>query len=132
MTLLQTAYPSFDLHGIQVLAITPASMDIANDYVPRFHILFPVVCDPEFDLFTLYGVDKGGAAGALKMLRPDRLVANLRALRHGVRSVEGIETQLPAFFVVAPGGRLAYAQYGKSISDLPDVDALLEAARGCS
>ncbi len=128
---LQEAYASFDLHGAQVLVITPASMDVANDYVPRYHILFPVVCDPQFELFSLYSVPKGGAAGALKSLRPDRLVKNLRALKRGLGPVEGVETQLPAFFVIAPGGKLVYARYGGAISDQPDVDALLEAARGC-
>lgn len=131
MAKLQAAYASFDVNGIQVLVVTPASMDVANDYVPRYHILFPVVCDPQFELFGLYDVPKGGASGALKSLRPDKLVQNLRAFRRGLGPVEGVETQLPAFFVVAPGGKLAYAKYGTAISDQPDVDALLEAARQC-
>ena len=53
---VQNYYRDFDLHGVHVLAITRSSLDTAWDFVPRYHVLYPVYCDPDGTLFEGNGV----------------------------------------------------------------------------
>ena len=104
LALLQEHWPRFDLAGVTVVAVTDSEPPVAQDFVPRNHLLFPVICDPDHELFRAF-----------------------RALRHGHGPVERKQLKLPAEFVVAPDGRLLYTHYGRSMTDVPDVDALLDA-----
>lgn len=92
---------------------------------------YTIICDPDGEIFLQYGVAHGGI---LKYLHPAGLVAAIKATFKGFRHgrFEGHETQTPAVFVVAPGKKskpgkkIAYAYYGKTISDVPSTEAILE------
>jgi len=135
LALLQNSVREFDLSDIDLLAVTPTSLLIARDFVPRFHVLFPVIADPERAIFERFQVPRAGRMQALRAFRPAMLVETARSLQEGfgpnALSLEGQETQLPAEFVVTPGGEVAHARYGASITDMPDVDAMLAAGRAC-
>ena len=56
----------------------------------------------------------------------------MNSIKLGVGRPERGNSQLPAEFVVAPGGELVHARYGTALSDTPQVSELLEAAqRAC-
>jgi len=132
---LQEAYREFDLADIDLAAVIPTSLRVARDFVPRFHLLFRVVADPDRKLFEQYGVGEAGSRDSLKNLKPSLLVETARHLQQGfgpdALSFEGTQRQLPAQFVIAPGGALAYVNYGSSITDSLDVEAILNAGRAC-
>jgi len=132
---LQEAYREFDLADVHLVAITPTNLKVARDFVPRFHLLFRVIADPERRLFELYGVGEAGGRDSLKNLKPSLLVETARHLQQGfgpdALSFEGTQRQLPAQFVIAPGGSVAYVNYGRSITDPIDVEAIVNAGRAC-
>ena len=132
---LQEAYREFDLSDIHLVAITPTRLRIARDFVPRFHLLFRMIADPEHQLFDAYQVGRAGKRDALKNLKPSLLVETARHLQQGfgpdALSFEGTGDQLPAQFVIAPGGALAYVNYGRSITDPIDVGAIISAGKAC-
>jgi peroxiredoxin len=133
LTVLQQAWPRFDVEGFGVLAVTSSRLRPAQDYVPRHHLLFPLVVDPDHELFGRFGVGGDKAlVGTLRGLAMGGARRAVRALRHGHGALERGQLQLPAEFVIAPDGKLLYARYGEAVTDLPDVEALLAAARSWS
>ncbi len=80
---LQAAYRGFDLAGVFLVAVSPTGLKVARDFVPRFHVLFPVIADPERRLFDLFQVDRAGRREALKNLKPSLLVETARHLQQG-------------------------------------------------
>ncbi len=84
---------------------------------------FTIVCDPDARIFQLYNVEPGGI---FKYMHPLGLAAAIKAAilghRHG--KFEGMETQLPALFVITSDKLIIYAYYGKRIDDLPSLESL--------
>lgn len=131
MAAVQARYADFDRLGVPLYVLTQTDLTEARDFVPRHHVLAPVVVDGDGSLRDRYRVGRdGGLARSLTSLAsPAALRRALDALQHGHGRPHSQVTQLGAEFLVAPDGRLAHAHYGRTIFDLPDLDALLECAR---
>ncbi len=85
---------------------------------------FAIICDPKAKIFNLYSVEQGDI---FKYLNPIGIAATIKALVNGHKhgKFEGIETQLPASFVIASDKTIKYAYYGKRINDVPSLDTLV-------
>ncbi|MED5371095.1 MAG: redoxin domain-containing protein [Myxococcota bacterium] len=124
---LQARHGDFDVEGVQVVAISDSDLELARDFVPRHHLLYPLITDPEQALFEAWGV--GGAkplSGRLRGLGVASIRGAVRALRHGHGPIERRQLRLPAQLVLK-GGRVVHAHYGAHVGELPDLDALLAA-----
>lgn len=129
VNLLQEAWSRFDAAGISVVGLTQADLEFARDFVPRYHVLFPMVCDESGTWFEAYGTTRDrGYLGSLKAFRPSQLRAAVDALNLGRAGPQLPSTQLPAFFVIAADGTVKYARYGTSITEQPDIEALWAAS----
>jgi peroxiredoxin len=129
---VQKRYADFDRLGIKMAAITQTELTTARDFVPRYHVLCPVVTDPEGQLHKSYGIGCDRfLVGSLKGLvqgSPGRLAAALN-LGHG--KLAGPARQLTAEFVIDRAGRIAAARYAESITDGPHLNDLLKVASSC-
>lgn len=126
---LQARFARFDAAGIGVVAITRCDLTLARDYVPRHHLLFPLVVDGDGRWFEAYGVGRDRGFGrSLLGLRPARVQALVRALALGRGRPDGGADQLPAEFVVGADATLRHARIGPTILDQPDIEALWAAA----
>ena len=129
---VQDRYADFDRLGIKLVAITQTELVTAQDFVPRYHVLCPVITDPEGTLQAQYGIGRDGMlTGTLRGLIGTDLKRIKNALGQGHGRKAGSSRQLSAEFVIEPGGQLVYANYGQSITDGPDLDELLRIARAC-
>lgn len=121
---LQDVYGDLDRNGIRLVGVTSSDLDRARDFVPRYHVLFPLVVDPEGTLRQCFGLDT--ASGMASTLRG--LVDEVRHARDIVRLGRGWfepgASAPPGWFVLGVDGRVATAR-GKA----PDVAELLAAAR---
>ncbi len=126
---LQDRFADFDVEGIAVVAVTRSDLDVARDFVPRHHVLYRVFSDPDGDLYERFGVVGGDWKAAIKALSPRSVKRSMQALSLGVGKPERGSAQVPAEFVVAPGGVISYARYGASMTDLVEIDDLVRAAR---
>lgn len=121
---LQESFADFDRAGARLVAVTPSSRAVALDFVPRYHVLFPVVVDREGELCERYRVGRDRwLAGTVRALVGGEFRRVPHVLGFGVGRPEGALRRLPAEFVVR-NGRLAYVRYARSITALPDVEAL--------
>lgn len=125
---LTEALARFDAEGYKMVGITRTDLTFARDYVPRHHVLFPIVVDETGSLGEALGVqiDRGYVKTTLG-LRPSLIRNGSEAFALG-RQWSGLpSTTLPAWFVTRDG-RVRYAHYAKSILEQPDVEALWKAA----
>jgi peroxiredoxin Q/BCP len=86
-----------------------------------------IASDPWGDIYRIYNVRVGtplqyAGASILAKVR----AATAAGYVHGPR--EGQERQLPAAFVIAPGGKLVFVHYGKTVADAPNPEHLVAAA----
>ncbi len=120
--------PRLDAAGIGMVAFTRCDLTLARDFVPRQHVLFPIVVEPDSTRFEAWGVGRDrGLARSLVGLRPATVRSALSSLGLGRGRPDGGVDQLPAEFVVGADGRIRHARYGRTIFDLPDVEALCAA-----
>lgn len=123
---LQAAFPDFDRAGVGLVGLSHCAVEVARDYVPRHHLLFPLVHDATGELRARFGVGHNRRLiGGLGALRPAEL---WEALAHGKGLSRGDEAELPAELVIGGDGAVRYAHYPRSISSLPDPQALLSCA----
>lgn len=125
---LQAAFPRLDQHGVRVVAVTTSALEPARDFVPRYHVLFPVICDPTGELFRRFDIPKDGPG--LALLRSVTGIANLTgalSLGHG-RPEREAWGQRPACYLVDRGGEVREAWVGSGVWDLPDLAHFEEAA----
>lgn len=129
ITTLTEAFPRFDAEAIRVVGVTRTDLTYARDFVPRYHVLFPIYVDETGEVFRAFqvGADKG-LAKTLTTL-PTRLGTAVEALKLGRTWNVLPSSDLPAWFVVRDG-RVAYASYGSSAMDQPDIEELWRAATG--
>jgi peroxiredoxin len=127
---VQERYADFDREGIRLATITQTDLLAARDFVPRYHVLCPMVTDPDGELQQLYAIEQDRwltqSLRAMLKSSPSRLKD---ALNRGVGKPSGPARQLSAEFVIDREGRLAHSRYAGSITSGPDLDQLLQIAK---
>lgn len=123
------ALPRIEAAGGQMVAFTRCDLTLARDLVPRDHVLFPIVVEPDSARFDAWGVgrDKGLARSLAALTRPATWTTLSAALPRGRSRPDGGFDQLPAEFLLGADGRVRYARYGRTVFDLPDAEALCAA-----
>lgn len=128
---LQGRFADFDRAGARVVAISHCGLTTARDFVPRHHLLFPLVADVDGALHKRFGL--GHDRWFIQTMKGVARIPwrrTVRALRQGVGATGGPIRQLSAEFVVGRDGRLAHASYACHVFAGPDLDALLAVVGG--
>ncbi|MDP6934771.1 MAG: redoxin domain-containing protein [Myxococcota bacterium] len=120
---LQEAFPQLDRVGARLLAVTDAPLLMARDFVPRHHLLFPVVVGASGALGQAFGVEPIPGMRS-RVAGPAGVRRALRSLQHGGwPSGPGV---LPASFVLGRQGTLLHVRYGRTIYEPPAVSEFLK------
>ncbi|NOY25679.1 MAG: redoxin domain-containing protein [Oligoflexia bacterium] len=130
---IQNRYADFDRDGFPLLVITRTDITMARDFVPRHHVLAPVVVDQDGALHRAYQLGtKNALVGTFKTLLSRAGLSSAReAIRYGHGRPHRQLSQLGASFVLGSDGRIRLARYDSSVTDRPDLDGLLACARAC-
>ena len=112
---MQQAVADFDLAGVSLYAITRSRPEIAQDFVPRHHILFPTIVDAGGEIFSKYGVGNLCLKGAMRSLSPRRIRKGLSAWSHGVGRFESGFFAPMAVVAIQKGGRVSSVHYSDSL-----------------
>ena len=115
----------FDALGASVIVVVEGTSERVRAYASKKNLTISLVGDKEKKIYGAYGVERGKITAMLapKVLR-ESLRATLKGYMHG--RFEGDELQKPADFIIAPDGKIAWAHYGKNISDSTPNDKLIE------
>lgn len=122
---IATAMPELRARSCGVWMVFQSTAERLRAAMAEWRPGFAAVADPTARLYDAFAVE----ASVAGYLAPGSLVALARATMAGKRHgrFEGRETQLPAAFVLDPAGRIAFAQYGRSLGDAAPIPALLAA-----
>lgn len=128
---LQDRYADFDRRGIRIVAVTQTDLTAARDFVPRFHLLYPLITDPDGALQGIFDIQEDRYM--LSSLRS--IVAggsgSRGAFQFGMGWFNGPLRQLGAEFVIDRSGIIRMVHYATGVTDSPDIDALLQCASSC-
>ena len=126
---IQERVADLDLAGLDAVAVAPGRLEAARDFVPRHHLLFPLVLDEDGALARQWRIGRDPwLLQTLKGLGRVPLRPALRALELGAGRPDGGGRRLASQFIVDTDGTLRHARHACSILALPDVDALLKDA----
>ena len=126
---LQVHVAEFDLAGVGLYALTPSTLISAQDFVPRHHLLFPLIADSDRSIHRLYGVGRLGPKQVLRSLQPESLKQGAATLRQGAGFGLRGTFRAARGFVVGRGGLILHSYCSRSLFQPLPVEELLEAAR---
>lgn len=110
--------------GIEVIAFFSSDADEIKSYAGKQNPWFPVVADPNKNIYALYGVEES-ASGMLKtMLKPLKM---LRMMASGFFNLKSMKAApiIPADFLLGPGLIIEKTYYGKDFGDHIDLNEIL-------
>ncbi len=116
---------SFRNKNTEVFVVLQSTIERIESYQEIQQFDFTIVSDPSSKIYNSYAVKKGNI---FQFLTPKLIPKVFKSLKSGFRhgKLEGEETQLPAVFIIDENHKINYCYYGKSISDLPSVNELLQ------
>ena len=110
----------------QILIVLQSDREKLAKSLGKNDLPFDIICDPEMELYKKFEI--GAAANMLKMVDFNTVgkiaKATFEGIKHG--EYEGIETQLPALFIVDNEMNVTFAHYGKAAGDVPDIEKIAE------
>lgn len=116
--------PIFRENGIEMLAIFQSSKESINEYVGKQDAPFPIIADPQRELYKLYGVETSVWGTFRAFLKPGRFK---EAMNKGFKpgKTEGAKTLIPADFIIDANLNISKLYYGKDIGDHMPVEWIM-------
>ena len=109
-------YAQLQQQGLEILAVFYSSADTLRAHMAQRSTPFPIIADPEMQLYRAYGVEKslwGMMKGGMRMGD----IVSIMKLGLLKTVPEGDMRILPADFLIAPDQRIKIAYYGADIGD---------------
>ncbi len=116
-------YKEFQNKNMQVLIVLQSTPE--NITKEPIELPFDIACDPDMKLYNKFEISP--AKSTLKLMSLGLFQKAIQAKKLGIThgDYEGVETQLPAAFVMDNKGLILFGKYGKNITDIPTIDAFL-------
>jgi len=127
---LTSVWPRIDAEAGGLVLVSRSPLETARDFVPRHHLLFPMLVDETGEMAAAWGVGKAaGLASRLVRARPAFVRNALSVWRNGQPLPEANEDALPAAFVVAADGLVSWVWRATAVNDRLDAEAVWAAMR---
>jgi peroxiredoxin len=118
--ILLEAVPEINDKGAKLLYVTQSGEKIANEYIEKYNVDFPVIPSSKKELYAEYGLGLMNAGAAAKVRKKFK-EATERGFVHG--EYEGWENQGPGQFVIDEEGNILHERKGWLL--LPEIFAVL-------
>jgi peroxiredoxin len=118
----------FERLGAQVVLVGLGSVEETASFKKRFDVPFPMIADPERELFMAFRL-KRASTGSL--LSAGMMVRGLKAMAmgHGIGVPKGDVRQLPGVFIIDTDGRIRFSHHASGPADHPQPETLLAVLR---
>jgi peroxiredoxin len=119
----------FNALGTGIFIVLQSDPAVVKEHIGGEEISFKIMCDPDQELFRLYGVEPGNI---FQYIAPSVIMKAVKASRRGFShgAKEGNEMQRPAVFIIDKNKSVTFAYYGKNIGDLPENEAIFGRLKG--
>jgi alkyl hydroperoxide reductase subunit AhpC len=107
-----------------VVLVGQGSVDETAAFKERFEVPFPMIADPERELFQVFGL-KQGSTGSLLSRRMFLRGVKAMAKGHGIGVPQGDVRQLPGVFIIDSAGCIRFSYHAASPADQPRPETLL-------
>jgi peroxiredoxin Q/BCP len=113
---LTRRYPELNKKGLVMLAFFSSPKDRIAHYVGKKQRPFPLIADPDKQIYELYNVRSSFMGMVASMIT--RMPTMMRALMLGFKPrMAGAVTQMPADFLISPDLKVKGIYYGKDAAD---------------
>lgn len=104
--------------GLEMIAVFQSPDDKLAEYVGKQPLNYPIIGDPDLQLYRLYCVETSWI-GLIKafLMRPHQALKSIFLRGFFPGSIENEIQRLPADFLINPQGKIEIAYYGKDIGD---------------
>lgn len=110
--------------GGQVLLVGMGSESVTRDFIERFDVPFPMVCDPDQHLYRDFAIERMSPLGFLSPTMALRGIAAM-AEGHTMGLPEGDVRQLPGVVIIDGEGIIRYRHDGDGPADHPAPETLV-------
>ena len=113
--------------GLIFLPVFQSSPSEVQKYAGKNDLPFPIICDPQEEIYNLYNVGKsyGGFVSLSVMAKGMKAMMS----GHMPGKMEGEISRLPSEFIINKDFEIIYRYDGKNIGDHPSLDIVLEKAK---
>ena len=120
------SYNEFKENNIEILSIWPSNRESMIEYVGKSDAPFPLIADPEWKLFKMYGVLHRSNIPMKGIGKEPRIW--IKALKYKFKNfkVDGDGKLHPAGFLVSPDRIVRVAYYGKHFGDHMAIDDIID------
>lgn len=121
---MRQQYSQIQARGAEVVAISFEPRDRLFQLTRLLQLPFPILSDPERDVYTAYGLARGSW---MKIFSPKTVWTYLKhfATGHGYHYGSSDWRQLGGDFVLGEDGTVLYEHRGQTPSDRPTVASLI-------
>jgi thioredoxin-dependent peroxiredoxin len=123
-------FPLLQAQNLEIVTVFESSNSSINQYVGKQDAPFPIVPDPEAQLYALYGVESSEEKVNATMTKPETpaMIGAAAASGFALTPEEGSNFyRMPADFLIAPDSSIQIAHYAEFVYDHLDFE-ILEAA----
>jgi peroxiredoxin len=122
---LRRAKADIEKAGGQVVLVGMGSETITRDFVERFDVPFPMVSDPDQNLYRDFAIKRMSPLG---FLSPTMALKGIAAMAQGhtMGLPEGDVRQLPGVVIIDGDGTIHYRYHGDDPADHPAPAALID------
>lgn len=121
--------PLYERLGLEVVAVFESSPDRVREQFQARAVPFPILANPQAELYDRYGVESSAEKVTLTMERPDTEAVIQSAAEAGflLTPEEGSNFQrIPADFLIRTDGVIQIAYYGEFVFDHLPLDVIEE------
>ena len=119
---------AFEHLGAAVVLVGLGSVAQTAAFKERFDVPFPMIADPEKQLFEAFRL-KQASAGALLSAKMVFRGVTAMAKGHGIGAPKGDVRQLPGVFIIGTDGLILFSHHASGPADHPRPETLLAALR---
>ncbi|MCK4865389.1 MAG: redoxin domain-containing protein [Gammaproteobacteria bacterium] len=111
-------YPEYSKKGLNIIAVFESSPEYIRRYVnDKRKVPFPIIADPEGELYKLYNVKKSIVGTMKGMFRIFKMLKSMMDPAYSMGKPDGSITRIPADFLINPLMVVTDSYYGSDIGD---------------
>ncbi len=119
------AEPEFEENGIQVIAVFASTAAEITEYAGKQNAPFPIIPDPQMELYSLYGVESSPKGMLRIMLQPLKMMKMLLSGFFNLKSIND-DPILPADFLIDAEQKIIQIYQGKDFGDHIPISKVLD------